>query len=253
MEYVEMHPIKNEEVDTFVEDCNLFAVFDAPVNVLFSKNLIVNIKKYKDIFVSYKMGNNIFFSCKSNKSLAFLKICAMNGCGIEVSSIYELKDALKFTNKIISSGPAKTIDYLELSIDNGAIISVDDLEELKKIQEINKFTKVFLRINDVIDNMTSRFGINISQINECLRIIKNSKIEIIGFSFHINNYNLDDRIYAIRKIIKLSEKYDIKIKYIDIGGGFPSNYCNKEDYERFLKQVNSNMFFKHKRLSLIHI
>ena len=140
------------------------------------------------------MGNNIFFSCKSNKSLAFLKICAMNGCGIEVSSIYELKDALKFTNKIISSGPAKTIDYLELSIDNGAIISVDDLEELKKIQEINKFTKVFLRINDVIDNMTSRFGINISQINECLRIIKNSKIEIIGFSFHINNRSEERRV-----------------------------------------------------------
>lgn len=45
MEYVKIHPIKNEEIDTFVEDCNLFAVFDAPVNVLFSKNLIVNIKK----------------------------------------------------------------------------------------------------------------------------------------------------------------------------------------------------------------
>lgn len=54
MEYVEMHPIKNEEVDTFVEDCNLFAVFDAPVNVLFSKNLIVNIKKYKDIWFFVK-------------------------------------------------------------------------------------------------------------------------------------------------------------------------------------------------------
>lgn len=249
MEYVEMYPIKNEEVDTFVEDCNLFAVFDAPVNVLFSKNLISNIKKYKDIFVNYKMDNNIFFSCKSNKSLAFLKICAMNGCGIEVSSIYELKDALKFTNKIISSGPAKTVDFLELSIDNDAIISVDDLEELKKIREINKFTKVFLRMNDVVDNMTSRFGINIGQINECLRIIKSSKIEIIGFSFHINNYNLDDRIYAIRKVIELSEKHDIKIKYIDIGGGFPSNYCNKENYEKFLKRVNPNMFFKHKKFN----
>lgn len=26
MEYVKIHPIKNEEIDTFVEDCNLFAV-----------------------------------------------------------------------------------------------------------------------------------------------------------------------------------------------------------------------------------
>lgn len=249
MEYVEMHSIENEEVDTFVEDCNLFAVFDAPVNVLFPRNLIVNIKKFKDIFADYKMDNNIFFSCKSNKSLAFLKTCAMSGCGIEVSSIYELKDAIKFTKKIISSGPAKSIDYLELSINNGVLISVDDLEELKKIQQINKFAKVLLRINDVIDNMTSRFGINIGQINECLKIINNSKIEIVGFSFHINNYSLDDRIYAIKRVIKLSKKYGIKIKYIDIGGGFTSNYCYKEDYEKFLNQANPNMFFKHKKFN----
>lgn len=249
MEYVEMHSIENEEVDTFVEDCNLFAVFDAPVNVLFPRNLIVNIKKFKDIFADYKMDNNIFFSCKSNKSLVFLKTCAMSGCGIEVSSIYELKDAIKFTKKIISSGPAKSIDYLELSINNGVLISVDDLEELKKIQQINKFAKVLLRINDVIDNMTSRFGINIGQINECLKIINNSKIEIVGFSFHINNYSLDDRIYAIKRVIKLSKKYGIKIKYIDIGGGFTSNYCYKEDYEKFLNQANPNMFFKHKKFN----
>ena len=93
MEYVEMYPIKNEEIDTFVEDSNLFAVFDAPA--------------------------------------------------IEVSSIYELKDVLKFTNKIISSGPAKTLDYLELSIDNDVIISVDDLQELKKYEKSINLQKSF--------------------------------------------------------------------------------------------------------------
>lgn len=42
MNYVSVKPIKNIEVDTFVEDCKLFAVFDVPANVLFPKNLVNN-------------------------------------------------------------------------------------------------------------------------------------------------------------------------------------------------------------------
>ena len=63
MDYVELKEISNSDVDTFVEDCDLFAVFDAPVNVLFPNVFLNNIYKYKDIFVANNMHNNIFFSC----------------------------------------------------------------------------------------------------------------------------------------------------------------------------------------------
>lgn len=246
--YREVRPIKNSEVDSFVEDCNLFAVFDAPLNVIFADNFIMNIKKYKDIFTHFKMPNNIFFSCKSNKSHALLKYAADNGCGIEVSSLYELEDAIKHTNRIIASGPAKDIKYLCKAIENNAIISVDDIYELKKIKEINKNVKVFLRLSDLL-NIISRFGINIQQLNECLDIIKDSKIQLEGISFHINNYNLDDRIKAIKEILNIIEEKQISIKYIDIGGGFPTNYCTKEEYENFLKNNNNQMYFKNKNIT----
>lgn len=241
------------KVGALVEDCenlecladayNLFALFDTPANIIFVDQFISNLNKFKDIFKRYFTHENIFFSCKSNKSYALLKYAVEQNCGIEVSSNYELNDALKYTKKIIASGPAKDEEYIKNSIDNNLIISVDDIEELKIIQKINKPARVLLRISDLL-NKVSRFGINISQINSCLEIIAKSVINLEGFSFHINNYSLDDRIKAIKEIINIVNSRKISIKYIDIGGGIPTNYCSKEDYENFLKVNNKKMYFK---------
>mgnify|MGYP002799500891 FL=1 len=244
--YSSVKPLKDYDIDSFIADYNLFAVFDAPVNVLFVDNFKKNIKKYKDIFMHFNMPNNIFFSCKCNKGFSFLKYAADNGCGIEVSSVYELSDALKFTNRIIASGPAKSHEYIDMSIKNNVLISVDDIYELQKICETNKEARVFLRIIPL--NMISRFGINVSQIDKCLNLIENSNIHLEGFSFHINNYDLNDRVNAINQIISMIHEKNISIKYIDIGGGLPTSYCSKQDYFCFLKNNTKEMY-----LSLIHI
>lgn len=232
-----------ECLECLSEAYNLFALFDTPANVIFVDQFIGNINKFKDIFTQYFSRENIFFSCKCNKSLALLKYASEQNCGVEVSSNYELNDALKFTKKIIASGPAKDDNYLKNSIDNDVIISVDDVEELKRIKKINKPVRVFLRISDLLGKV-SRFGINLNQIDLCLQIISNSMITLDGFSFHINNYSLDDRVNAIEEVIGMIESKNISIKYIDIGGGIPTNYCSKEDFEKFLKVNNKKMYFK---------
>ncbi len=172
-----------------------------------------------------------------------MKYASEQNCGIEVASNYELSDALKFTKKIIASGPAKDYAYLNNSIDNDVLISVDDVEELKQIKEINKPARILLRISDLLGKV-SRFGINLNQIDFCLDIISNSLIQLEGFSFHINNYSLDDRINAINEVVELTESKKINISFIDIGGGIPTNYCTKYDYYNFLKQNNKEMYFK---------
>ena len=172
-----------------------------------------------------------------------MKYASEQNCGIEVASNYELNDALKFTKKIIASGPAKDDDYLNNSIDNDVLISVDDIEELKRIKEINKPVRVLLRISDLLGKV-SRFGININQIDLCLDIISNSLIQLEGFSFHINNYSLNDRVNAINEVLELAESKNLNISFIDIGGGIPTNYCSKDDYYKFVKQNNKEMYFK---------
>ena len=246
MEYVEVKPLDNRIINDFIADNNLFAVLDeTPVNAIFLDNFINNIKMFKDVFAHFNMCDNIFFSCKANKSYALLQTASEKGCGIEVASYYELIDALKYAKRIIASGPAKDNKYLKCAIENEVIISVDDIEELKDIKEIGKETKILLRLSDLL-GITSRFGVNISQIDECLKIIGNSKMQLIGFSFHINNYNLDDRVKAIMQIIDIANDKKKDIKYIDIGGGLPVNYCTEEDFNNFLIKNNKKMYFKEK-------
>lgn len=249
MKYLSVKPLKNKVVDNFIVDNDLFAIFNnMPVNLIFLDSFINNINIFKDIFVQLNMHENIFFSCKANKSYALLKTAANQKCGIEVSSYYELIDALKYTNKIIASGPAKEYRYLSCAIQNKVTIAVDDIEELKKIKEFSKSINIMLRISDLL-GIVSRFGINISQIDECLEIISQSKINLIGFSFHINNYNLDDRVKAIKQLLDIIKEKRLNIKYIDIGGGIPVNYCSKEEFYNFLKENNKKMYFKEKEIN----
>ena len=246
MKDINVEPLNNICVDRFIADNNLFALFDSmPANIVFTDNFIDNINKFKDVFTHYSMQKNIFFSCKANKSYAFLYEAAQNDCGIEVSSYFELVDALKFTKKIIASGPGKDKDYLSLAIKNNVIISVDDINELKQIISYNNGTNVMLRISNLQD-IISRFGINISQIDKCLSMIKGTKVNLIGFSFHINNYDLDIRIKAIKQLIDIIKNKNLKIKYIDIGGGLPVNYCTKEAYNNFMTNKSKKDFFKGK-------
>lgn len=136
MIYSKVKSNKCESLECMAEVYNLFAVFNAPVNVIFVDQFINNIYKFKDVFRQYFNSENIFFSCKSNKSLALLNYAARYDCGIEVSSNYELEKALKHTNRIIASGPEKDEIYLNNAIDNNVIISVDDIEELKTIKKL---------------------------------------------------------------------------------------------------------------------
>ena len=100
-EYLSVAPETCTDLECLSEIYNLFALFDTPVNVLFVAQFLSNIEEFKDIFRRYNMSENIFFSCKSNKSFALLKKACDQNCGVEVSSNYELIDALKYSKKVI--------------------------------------------------------------------------------------------------------------------------------------------------------
>lgn len=124
MKKVSIKQLPDLIVDDFVASSDLFTLFDSvPANIIFLDNFVSNIVSFKDIFERLNMRENIFFSCKANKSNALLQMAAEQQCGIEVSSYYELMDALKYTNKIIASGPAKEKYYLDCAIENNILIS----------------------------------------------------------------------------------------------------------------------------------
>ena len=248
MRYKEVKALQNNIIKDFIDDNNLFAIFKLPVNILFADNFVANIKNMKDIFKQNCLRENIFFSCKCNKSFAFLKVAADCGCGIEASSKFELRDALKYTKKIIATGPGKDDEYLKLSIENEVIISVDDIEELKSIVKFDKRVSVLLRCSSNWIGIPSRFGIQKNGIDDCLELIKDNHIDLLGFSFHINNYNLNDRIRIVKEILDLVKNKKLSIKVIDIGGGIPVNYCSKEQFEDFILNNKKEFYFANKNI-----
>ena len=62
---IKVKPLKNEIVDKFIADNDLFATINSiPANIIFLDNFISNINLYKDIFMHNNMHENIFFSLK---------------------------------------------------------------------------------------------------------------------------------------------------------------------------------------------
>lgn len=229
--YVPVKALANAYVDRFIQEYSIKTIA-SPCHILFLENFKSNIQAFQNVFSDFCMQNNIYYSCKANKGQAFLVEASNQACGIEVSSIYELRDALVYTNKIIASGPAKSVEYLKLAIENNIIISVDDIAELRVIASFNLPVKVIIRISNLM-NKISRFGVQVSSLDDCLEIVKMSKILLLGFSFHINNYRVDEKIQAIYEILDIVKNKRIEIKYIDIGGGLPVRYCVDNDYEQF--------------------
>lgn len=245
--YVPILPIRNKLIDQFISEYKI-GDLDTPINVLFWDNYILNIKSFKEVFDEFGMGNNVYYSCKANKGFSLLYGAANEECGIEVSSLYELEDALKYTNKIIASGPGKSYAFLECAVSNHVIIALDDIEELRALVNMGVSAEVLIRISDIID-IKSRFGINKSQIDECLTLIENSNLILIGFSFHINNYNLDDRVTAIKEVLEINRNKKIGIRYIDIGGGLPIKYCKETEWQLFREANNVDMYFNRKQIT----
>lgn len=245
--YVPILPVRNKLIDQFISGYKIESL-ETPINILFWDNYISNIKHFKNVFSEFKMRNNMYYSCKANKGFSLLCGAAEEGCGLEVSSLYELEDALKYTTKIIASGPGKSCAFLKCAVSNHVIISLDDIAELHTLINLGGSAEILIRISDIIGKR-SRFGINKSQIDECLKLIEKSNLVLVGFSFHINNYNLDDRVAAIIEVLEIVQKKKIKIRYIDIGGGLPIKYCEEEKFQLFLKANNADMYFNRKQIT----
>jgi len=243
---------------------NTINIFSPIVHILFPKIFEKNIKQYKNVFKKYGVEGQILYALKSNKSEAFLEIIEKNKVGVDVSSLYELRSALSHGiqgENIGVSGSIKDEKFLLLAIQNNCLISMDSIEDIHNLIHVHKINNdykpinILLRIND-ISKVKSRFGILIKDLEEYICFIKKySFIYLRGFSFHINNYNLSDRVKGIKIILNIifliKKKYKLNCNIINIGGGFSINYFSKNKWNNFNKNEISkkDIFFNNKKFS----
>ena len=220
----------------------------SPLFVISEKTIRSNYKKAKKAFTMRYPKVQFAWSYKTNYLDAVCSIFHQEGSWAEVVSGFEYDKAiLNGVNgkKIIFNGPDKTVDDLTKAITNDSLIHIDHLDELYTITELSdklsKRPRVAIRVNmdTGVYPIWDRFGFNYEngQAWDALnKIMASGKLELVGLHCHIGTYMLSSRAYGIAAskladlALGLKCRYNHDVKYIDLGGGFPSRNTLKGSY-----------------------
>ena len=260
----------------FVEKVSIFNIIKknkTPFYLYSETQLRDNYLSFEETFK--KVKPLICFAAKANTNLTILKMLGRLGSGADVVSGGELLKVIKAgikPNKIVFSGVGKNEDELILAIKkNILLINVESESEAKLINKLakkfNRKVSIGIRINPNVDAKThknistgkaeNKFGLSIKNfINFYRNIDKFRNLKIDAISVHIGSQILSDVPYkkTLGIIKKIITNLNIKLKYIDLGGGFGISYkkeekkINLKEYSKlvydFKKKLNCNIIFE---------
>jgi len=227
---------------------DLIAGHGSPLFVISEKTIRSTIKKAKKEFETRYPKVQFAWSYKTNYLNAVCSIFHQEGSWAEVVSGFEYDKAIALGvdgKKIIFNGPDKKEEDLTKAIRNDSLIHIDHLDEYYTISDLadklKKRPRVAIRVNmdTGVYPMWDRFGFNYEngQAWDALnKIIHSNKMELVGLHCHIGTFMLSPNAYAVAatKLAELAlsveKKFNHKIKYLDLGGGFPSRNTLKGAY-----------------------
>ncbi|MEQ1921872.1 MAG: diaminopimelate decarboxylase [Pyrinomonadaceae bacterium] len=207
----------------------------------------------------------ICYAAKAMSTMGILQAVKDAGIDIEVNSGGELWKALKagFTGEqIIFNGTSKEVWEIENAINAGIYaIQIDSLYELSLIEEtakrLGKRANVSLRLVPEIESgthsglqtalLTSKFGMMPDEAFTAFHTYKDSRhLDLCGIHLHVGSQNPDPIVYSealamlFDSMLRIFNETGIRLKHINLGGGFPVNYL-REDSPKFPTE-QSEMF-----------
>lgn len=188
---------------------------------------------YNDIDLKIK------FAAKALTNISILKLMKKNGVELDVVSPQEMEIGLKsgFVGAEITFTPSGvSFDEIEEAVKNGAIVNLDNLIVLEKFgQKYGNTVPCSMRIKPNVAAggnakiMTahegSKFGIDVLQLDEILRIVKQYDIQVIGVHQHTgSDIKTPEAFVQVADIIFDFALNFPNLQFIDLGGGFKVAY-----------------------------
>lgn len=227
--------------------------FGTPVYIYSKSSLLYRFRVLKDAFDKQGLKPLICYSIKANSNLSVLNALKKAGAGFDVVSGGEIYRAMQVgasANKCVYAGVGKREEDIKMALDWGILMfNVESEAELALINSVaasmRKKARVALRINPDVDARThdyittakkeNKFGIDLYTAEQIFARQKDYKnVRIIGIHIHIGSQIVDTRPYAqalkkVERFIKLiSGKHNVKLRYINIGGGLGITYDNEK-------------------------
>jgi len=215
--------------------------FGTPLFVFSEKTIREKARYLRELFKQRYTNTCFAWSYKTNYLNAICQTLHQEGWIAEVVSDFEYMKARKLGvpgKDIVFNGPCKSREILELALKEGALIQIDNWDELGVIEELTKDAKdsvnVGIRIwlDAGIQPIWSKFGFalgNGEASRAAVRIVQNSKLKLHTLHSHIGTYILTPMAYrtSAQKLLALREEIYVEhnhlIDCINLGGGFPSH------------------------------
>lgn len=192
-------------------------------------------RAFRNRYPKFQIG----YSYKTNYLKAVCSILHQEGAWAEVVSGFEYEIARSLGvpgDKIIFNGPYKRQDELRKAFAEGAIVNIDNHDELLQVEklaeELGRRLDVGIRVNmSLNDPPWVKFGFNheSGQAFEAVkRALAGGKIGVVGLQSHLGTYLDDATLYKRAAasfgalVSELRDKLGVKIRYVDLGGGFAS-------------------------------
>lgn len=242
-----------------------------PYFIFKSKRLIQNYKEFESLCKKYFKDFIIAYSVKTNSFGQVIRTLIKESSNFEVASLNEIKlipkkfnteRKLYFKNRIKSSefspvspnpndesegfgdifnGPCKTDEELKFAVKNNFLINVDSKSELDKISRLTN--KKLFDIGLRISVNESKFGFSKEQLKEIIEYAKSLNLNVICLHFHCGTQlSLNEFEKNLENSAEIIKKSNLKLKYINVGGGFPDKTqlknlnLNLEDYFSAIKK-----------------
>jgi len=191
---------------------------------------------------------NHAIACKANPLVEILKRFEKWGTGLETASLPELYIAEKCgfrADKIVFDSPAKTVEELRYALKLGVHINADSFSELERIESLYKSchssSVIGLRINPQVGagsikstsvaDKISKFGVGLAENKQKIIRCYEQYSWLTGIHVHIGSQGISQQklIQGLGKVYHLTKEINHtlntnKIKYFDMGGGFPVSY-----------------------------
>lgn len=259
--FTELTQLFNEKkITTFPTDISIIDVIKTTLENshldtgFFIVDLSVVISQYKK-WVEYLPKVKPFYAVKCNPDVLVIKTLAILGTGFDCASKNEISLVLDNTSvdasRIIFANPAKSDTHIRyargVDVD---IMTFDNMYELLKIVNYNPDAKLIIRIK-VDDSFSvckfnSKFGADLEDVENLLKLAKTILLDIIGVSFHVGSGCKNAEAYAsaiekCKEVFKIAKNNGYELKILDLGGGFPGTDDTQIKFEDIAVMINNSL------------
>lgn len=219
-------------------------------------------QKYEE-FCTYFPSAKIYYAVKANPGVELLALLRDLGSHFDIASIYELDRVLDLgvtADRMSFGNTIKKARHIREAYEKGVRLFTSDCEmDIRNIAKEAPGSRVFFRL--LMDAVTSdsdwplsrKFGCQPRMSMDLIVLAADLGLEPYGVSFHVGSQQReipawDAAIGQAHALFDWMEQKHLRLKAINMGGGFPADYLVKanplsvyaEEINRYLSQYFGN-------------